>query len=214
MCIVAPHTYIHTWDTYTYIHIHTYIGTGCVDYFTTGVIACVVLFLPLLFIAYVLRKGVLKHARFVPAEGNFFTRFAEVWSENAEKRSKRFLCIPYGLVLVFLDALGAANERGEWEEIDKEEDKDAPPPSFWKNPWSRFLRRFGPMFKDYTVNSWCVAVVDMCMCMHVPACVCMCLRIILRILGAWRCMYVFDVHVYVCIYVCVEQIPQALRPHV
>ncbi len=142
------------------------IGTGCVDYFTTGIVACVVLFMPLLLIAYALRRGVLKHARFVPAEGNFFTRFAEVWTENAEKRRKRFLCIPYGIVLVFLEALGAGNERGEWEEIedeDGEKDKDPASPNFLKNPWSRFLKRFGPMFKDYTANSWYVCLVHVCM---------------------------------------------------
>jgi hypothetical protein len=132
------------------------IGTGCVDYMVAGAVAAVVLFLPLLLIAYVLHKGVMKNARFVPAEGNFVSRFVEVWRENAEKRRKRFLCIPYGVLLVLLDAFGHANERGEWEPIEDEEGEDdkAGPPAFWKNPWSRFLKRFGPLFKDYTANSW------------------------------------------------------------
>jgi hypothetical protein len=129
---------------------------------SAGVVACVVLFLPLFLIAYVLHIGVMKHARYVPNEGNFFTRFLEVWRENEEKRRKRFWCIPYGFLLVVLEGFSAGNERGEWEEIEDEDgdgkDKDAPLPPFWKNPWDRFLKRFGPLFKDFTANSWYVSM--------------------------------------------------------
>ncbi len=133
------------------------IGTGCVGFLAAGIVACVVLFFPLLGLAYILHLGVIKHARFVPAEGTFFSRFREAWRESGEKRRKRFLCVPYGFLLALQDAFAAGNERGEWEPIEPEEDeqsKDAGLPPFYKNPFCRFLNRFGPMFKDYTAYSW------------------------------------------------------------
>jgi hypothetical protein len=131
------------------------IGSGCVDYLAAGVAACVVLFAPLLAITYILHRGVTKHARFVPAEGSILQRFMGCWRENKEKRAKTFLCFPYGSVLVFFEAFGCANERGEWEELEDENDgKDPDQPSFLKNPWSKFVKRFGPMFQDYTSGAW------------------------------------------------------------
>jgi hypothetical protein len=133
------------------------MGSGCVDYLTASVVACVCLFMPLLFLTYVLHSGVIHHATYVPAEGNFFSLFMNTWREDEENKKKKwFLCIPYGFVMLLADAIMNGNGRGDWEpnEDDKGIDKDAPPPPYWENPWSLFLNRYGPMFADFTKYTW------------------------------------------------------------
>jgi hypothetical protein len=134
------------------------IGSGCVDYLAVGLIMSLFVLLPLLSITYILHRGVAKHARYVPAEGNFFSRFKEAWNEGGEKKYRWFLCIPYGRMSLALRALSHANIRGDWEEVKNEHSdggkRDGKPPSFWEDPWSRFIKRFGPMFADFTAYSW------------------------------------------------------------
>jgi hypothetical protein len=133
------------------------IGTGCVGYLAAGIVACVFLFLPVLILTYILHRGVRNHAVYVPAEGHFFSRFLDHWREKAEDRKKRFLCIPYGVVMVLWQSVTHANKRGDWEPIEEEEeenDKKQAPVPYWKDPWSKFVKRYGPMFTDFTEHSW------------------------------------------------------------
>ncbi len=85
----------------------------CRDYVISAyVFVVVLLLLPLAAISYLVHRGVHHHAVWVPAEGNFFTRFVALLMEQ---RDTWFDWCGYGFKTAVETAWADAGVRGEWK---------------------------------------------------------------------------------------------------
>jgi hypothetical protein len=132
------------------------VGTGCVGYMSAGIVATFFFILPVLFLSYIIRRGVSSRAVYMPSEGTCYSRWCDHWREHHEAMKKWYLCIPYGFFIVLYEAFHSAMMRGRWEPIqaEEEEEKDKVVQPFWRHPLSAFQKRFGPMFEDFTDVGW------------------------------------------------------------
>jgi hypothetical protein len=135
------------------------IGTGCIGYMTAGIIATGLLIFPVLLLTYCLHQGVSRCAKYLPADGTYWSRWLDYWRKNRETAGKTLLCVPYGFVMVLNGAFNSAITRGTWESVEPEEgakggqlEEGVQP--FWRQPLSAFQKRFGPMFEDFTDFGW------------------------------------------------------------